>query len=73
VVFDRAFNTAAMLAMYYSDQSTSSFLQRIDWNIDDPNVLQLDMPGYGVLWVGGIKMHIFALDVHGAWCMCGSS
>ncbi|GFH06147.1 uncharacterized protein HaLaN_00726 [Haematococcus lacustris] len=43
VVYDRAFNTAAMLSSYY-DRSPADFLQRIRWNPDDPNVLQLSMP-----------------------------
>ncbi|KAG2437242.1 hypothetical protein HXX76_005905 [Chlamydomonas incerta] len=46
VVYDRAFNTAAMLSMYYD--KTMSFTERIDWNIDDPNVLTLQMPSMSV-------------------------
>ncbi|KAG2439703.1 hypothetical protein HYH02_010582 [Chlamydomonas schloesseri] len=46
VVYDRAFNTAAMLSMYYD--KTLSFKERIAWSIDDPNVLTLQMPGMSV-------------------------
>lgn len=43
VIFDRRFNTASMLEMYYGD--TVNFDRRIDWNPADPNVLTLSMPG----------------------------
>ncbi|GLC41532.1 hypothetical protein PLESTB_001000800 [Pleodorina starrii] len=46
VVYDRRFNTASMLSMYYDN--TMSFTERIRWNIDDPNVLSLAMPGMSV-------------------------
>lgn len=42
VIFDRAVNTANMLKVYYADVD---FGRRIDWNPDDPNVLELTMPG----------------------------
>eukprot|EP00197_Chlamydomonas_leiostraca_P010724 CAMPEP_0202873964 /NCGR_PEP_ID=MMETSP1391-20130828/24396_1 /ASSEMBLY_ACC=CAM_ASM_000867 /TAXON_ID=1034604 /ORGANISM="Chlamydomonas leiostraca, Strain SAG 11-49" /LENGTH=395 /DNA_ID=CAMNT_0049555285 /DNA_START=44 /DNA_END=1231 /DNA_ORIENTATION=- len=44
VVFDRAYNTASLLSFYYG-RPTTDFLNRIEWNISDPNVLQLTMPG----------------------------
>lgn len=44
IVFDRAFNTASLLSFYY-DCEPSDFAPRISWNISDPNVLQLSMPG----------------------------
>ncbi|EFJ51227.1 hypothetical protein VOLCADRAFT_103598 [Volvox carteri f. nagariensis] len=46
VVYDRRFNTASMLSMYYD--KTMSFLERISWDINDPNVLILSMPGMSV-------------------------
>ena len=42
VIFDRRFNTAALLGMYYP---SVDFSQRIVWNPDDPNVLSLSVPG----------------------------
>lgn len=48
VVFDRRFNTASMLSMYYDGQ-LDSISQRISWNPNDPNVLSLSMPqGFSV-------------------------
>ncbi|GIL68328.1 hypothetical protein Vafri_21608, partial [Volvox africanus] len=46
VVYDRQFNTASMLSMYYDN--TMSFANRIRWDINDPNVLTLSMPGMSV-------------------------
>ena len=41
-IFDRRFNTATLLGMYYP---SVDFSQRIVWNPDDPNVLSLSVPG----------------------------
>ncbi|GFR48381.1 hypothetical protein Agub_g10273 [Astrephomene gubernaculifera] len=46
VVYDRQFNTASMLAMYYD--KTMNFAERIQWDVNDPNVLTLQMPGMHV-------------------------
>lgn len=43
VVYDRRFNTAALLASYYG--SAIDFAGRIRWNVDDPNALSLTLPG----------------------------
>ncbi|WIA35155.1 hypothetical protein OEZ86_003627 [Tetradesmus obliquus] len=43
VVYDRRFNTAALLATYYG--SNVDFAGRIQWDAKDPNSLILNMPG----------------------------
>jgi len=46
VVYDRSFNTASMLVAYYPDMTVQQLQQQyITWQRDDPNVLQLSMPG----------------------------
>ncbi|KAG2499710.1 hypothetical protein HYH03_002645 [Edaphochlamys debaryana] len=47
VVYDRRFNTASMLSMYYTG-ADMSFQERIVWDINDPNILSLRMPGMSV-------------------------
>lgn len=42
VVYDRRFNTTALLASYYS--SNVDFAGRIQWVPDDPNQLKLTLP-----------------------------
>ncbi|MEW5319254.1 MAG: hypothetical protein WDW38_010417 [Sanguina aurantia] len=42
VVYDRAFNTAALVSTYYD--GTIDFSRRITWDVNDPNVLVLEMP-----------------------------
>ncbi|KAI8471550.1 MAG: hypothetical protein J3K34DRAFT_520489 [Monoraphidium minutum] len=46
VIFDRRFNMTAMMAQYYPG-SNVDFAGRIQWNPDDPNILQLRMPAGG--------------------------
>ncbi|KAF8060467.1 hypothetical protein HT031_004643 [Scenedesmus sp. PABB004] len=43
VIFDRRFNTAALLKAYYG--SSVDFAGRIRWDPSDPNELSLSMPG----------------------------
>eukprot|EP00775_Hariotina_reticulata_P012362 gene12362-12497_t len=43
VIYDRRFNTAALLATYYG--SNMDFAGRISWDPQDPNSLSLLMPG----------------------------
>jgi hypothetical protein len=45
VIYDRRFNTAALLASYYGPKA--DFSGRIAWNPNDPNVLSLTVPGQG--------------------------
>jgi len=44
LVFDRAMNTASLLAPYYG-VGVDEILPRITWDINDPNVLELTVPG----------------------------
>lgn len=42
VIFDRRFNTASLISMYYGDSLNMD--DRITWNPEDPNVLLLALP-----------------------------
>lgn len=42
-IFDRAYNTATLLAMYYP--ANTDFDERITWEPDDPNIMQIRVPG----------------------------
>lgn len=44
IVPDRQFNTASLMS-YYMGGPVEQYSQRITWAIEDPNVLQLDLPG----------------------------
>eukprot|EP00803_Ostreobium_quekettii_P007750 evm.model.scf_1668.5 EVM.evm.TU.scf_1668.5 scf_1668:27419-33693(-) len=43
VITDRRYNTASLMEMYYGTEI--DFVNRINWNPDDPNVLKLSLPG----------------------------
>jgi hypothetical protein len=58
IVFDRAYNTASMLAAYYPGRHPAEFMQRMDWSRDDPNVLTLDMPGWAGRWARGVGQEL---------------
>lgn len=44
VISDRAFNTAALVELYMG-KIAGMDSNRLDWNMDDPNVLTLRLPG----------------------------
>lgn len=43
-ICDRAFNVASLLSFYYN-KPVPEYLNRIRWNKDDPNVLDLNLQG----------------------------
>lgn len=61
MIFDRRYNTAAMLESYYG--SSVDLLQRITWDPSDPNVLRVSMPGC-VGWV-----HMAWQTDSSVWCV----
>jgi hypothetical protein len=43
IIFDRAFNTASLLSMYY--QAEEGWGDRIDWDYKNPNIATVRLPG----------------------------
>lgn len=71
IVPDRQYNTASLMS-YYMGGSLERYSNTIEWAVEDPNVLQLELPGIVGEERGGLVGETVRVMMVHEGCFCSS-